>query len=59
MGLTFDSQLGADYQLQYKESLSSGSYTNAPLTIHGTGSAITIYEPTGSSTQKFWRTKLK
>ncbi len=47
-------QAGKSYQLQFKRALSDTAWSSLPP-VAGTGSILTLIDPSASSTQRFYR----
>jgi hypothetical protein len=47
---------GETYQLQYRSSMSSGTWSNVPVSVtNSIGSTLTFTNPAGASPQGFYR----
>lgn len=53
--LSFDSEAGEDYKVQARESLTTGSWTSTPMTVHGTGFRMNVLDLLSPATQRFYR----
>jgi hypothetical protein len=57
--LTWTAQAGLAYQLQYKTSLSSGSWLNSGAVIEATkGTVVTATDPASGDASRFYRVQL-
>ena len=55
VGFEFTSLPFTDYVLQYAAQPATNDWVDTPFTIHGTGSVMQFFDPTGFSTQKVYR----
>lgn len=53
--LSFNSDPGQSYKVQSRESLTTGSWTSTPVTVHGTGFRMNIVDLLSPATQRFYR----
>ena len=54
--LSFATQIGGSYTVQYKNSLSDPAWTDLPnMPVSGTGGALTITDSTGGQPRRFYR----
>jgi hypothetical protein len=55
--LCWDTQTEAVYQLDYRNSLQSGSWEALGGTVQGTGSEVCTNDPLAGQTQRFYRVR--
>jgi hypothetical protein len=57
--LSFSSVVGEVYRLRFTSNLISGTWTNTPVLIEGTGFEMFAFDPTGFSTQKSYQVAIE
>src|SRR5207253_3316044 len=56
--LIWSTVAGAKYQLQYKPTLNGGTWTNLGSALTATGSTLSVADPLGTNSQRFYRALL-
>jgi hypothetical protein len=56
--LSWPGQTGQTYQLEYRDDLTTGTWTVVGSAVTGTGATLTLTNSTGTSPQRFFRLRL-
>ena len=59
MELTFGTDTGRDYLLEFATQMDQSVWTSAGMVIEGTGGSVTVHDPSATPQQKFYRIRLQ